>query len=255
MSRPASGRFRLRPPRFLQSQRPGGWLLPPRFESLAHSTGAWDSGHSANPLLQTPPKGATTIRLPSCHDPTHPLQAQGQTRLNGQWCFYTSTAVAITHAETEGYTTIPADPKTQEHRFAVIATVLAMPIGRVGRLRALRLVRLRALQGNGRGILMQPGRREGIDLQGCERDGAQDTVEMRGTQRIKARPYPVIVEPGARSPRLQERYHAPLFQASRHLVEGMLPIQNGQHQGFDPTPTRAHMGGVGRAESAALPLP
>jgi len=63
-----------------------------------------------------------------------------------------------------------------------------MPIGRVGRLRALRLVRIRALQGNGRGILMQPGRREGLDRQCFERDGAKDTVEIRGKQRIKDMP-------------------------------------------------------------------
>jgi len=76
---------------------------------------------------------------------------------------------------------------------------------------------------------MQPGRRDGIDLQRFERDGAKDTVEIRGKQRIKDVPSPVIVERGTREPRLQERYQAPLFQASPHLVEGMIPIQNGQH--------------------------
>jgi len=73
-----------------------------------------------------------------------------------------------------------------------------MPMGRVGCLRALRRVLIRAIQGNGRGILMQPGRRDGIDLQRFERDGAKDTVEIRGTQRIKDVPSPVIVERGTR---------------------------------------------------------
>jgi hypothetical protein len=45
---------------------------------------------------------------------------------------------------------------------------------------------------------MPPGRRDGIDLQRFERDGAKDTVEMRGKQRIKDVPSPVIVERGTR---------------------------------------------------------
>ena len=39
---PASGRFSLRAPRFLHQQGQGGLLLPPRFQFLAHGTGAWD---------------------------------------------------------------------------------------------------------------------------------------------------------------------------------------------------------------------
>jgi hypothetical protein len=46
------------------------------------------------------------------------------------------------------------------------------------------------------------------------------------------------MECGTREPRLQQRHHAALFQPLPYLGEGMLPIQNGQHQGFDPTPTR-----------------
>jgi hypothetical protein len=29
----------------------------------------------------------------------------------------------------------------------------------------------------------------------------------------------------------------------------MIPIQNGEHEGFDPTPTREHMRRVGRDET------
>jgi hypothetical protein len=46
--------------------------------------------------------------------------------------------------------------------------------------------------------LLQPGRRDGIDRQRFARDGANDTLEMRGTQRIQAVPSPVIVERGTR---------------------------------------------------------
>jgi hypothetical protein len=39
---PVSGCFCLRPPWFLHQQGPGGWLLPPRFECLAHGTRTWN---------------------------------------------------------------------------------------------------------------------------------------------------------------------------------------------------------------------
>lgn len=92
---PASRHFRLGPPRFFHPQRQGGWLLPPDFEGLTHGTSAWDSGHEAKPLLQTPPQGAATLRLTLRDDPLDPLQASRQTLLNGQWRFHAITAVAI----------------------------------------------------------------------------------------------------------------------------------------------------------------
>jgi len=44
----------------------------------------------------------------------------------------------------------------------------------------------------------------------------------------------------------QERFHTPLFQPFAHFVERMMPIQNGEHHGFDPTPTREAMRRMGR---------
>src|SRR5262245_38214428 len=110
-----------------------------------------------------------------------------------------------------------------------------MSVGRVRRLRTLRLVRIRAIQGNGGGILMQPWRREGIDLQGLECDGAIDLVEIRGKQGLEDVPETVIIERDTYQPRLQQRQHTPFFQPSPHLIEGMVAIQNGEDQGFDST--------------------
>jgi hypothetical protein len=73
---PASGRFRLGPPRFLHQQRQGGLLLPPRFEVLAHSAGAWDEGYETNTLLQTYSEGTATLGLTLRDNPPYPLQAQ-----------------------------------------------------------------------------------------------------------------------------------------------------------------------------------
>ena len=60
-----------------------------------------------------------------------------------------------------------------------------MPVGGAGCPRLLRFVLIRAIERDGRGILMQPGRRNRIDLQGFEGDGAKDTVEIGGKQRIE----------------------------------------------------------------------
>jgi hypothetical protein len=57
------------------------------------------------------------------------------------------------------------------------------------------------------------------------------------------------MERGTREPRLQQRHHATRFQSSPDLIEGMIPIQNGEDHGFDPTPTREHMRRVGRDEA------
>src|SRR5262245_2378078 len=41
-------------------------------------------------------------------------------------------------------------------------------------------------------------------------------------------------------------HHPMLCQTFAYLIERMIPDQDSQHQGFAPTPTREHMGGVGR---------
>ena len=96
---------------------------------------------------------------------------------------------------------------------------------------------------------MQPGRRDGIDLSCFQGDRAKHPIEIGGKQGIEDVPQPVIIECGPREPRLQQRHHPALFQPFPHLIEGMMPVQNGEHQGFDPTPTREPMRRVGRDEA------
>jgi hypothetical protein len=50
---------------------------------------------------------------------------------------------------------------------------------------------------------------------------------------------------GPRESRLQQRHYATLFQPLPHLVQGMITIQNREHQGFNSPPRREHMGRVG----------
>jgi hypothetical protein len=79
-------------------------------------------------MLQTQSQGAATVGLTIGHDPTHALQAQGQTLLNRQWDFHTIAAIAIPHTETQGYASIPTHTETEQHLFEVITPVFAMPI-------------------------------------------------------------------------------------------------------------------------------
>src|SRR5215467_10041240 len=92
---PAAWGFVLGPPGLFHQEREEGLLLAPGFEFLAHRTGAWHQGHQANPLLQTQPQSAPTIRLTIGDNPVHPSQAQRQTLLNRKWGFHTITPVPI----------------------------------------------------------------------------------------------------------------------------------------------------------------
>src|SRR5215475_8342529 len=96
--------------------------------------------------------------------PRTPSKPNARHLLNRQGRFDTVTAVAISQTDAEGQPTIPTHPETEEHLLEVVATIFAMPIRRVGGLGALRLVRIRPVEHNGRGVLMQPGRRDRIDL-------------------------------------------------------------------------------------------
>jgi hypothetical protein len=64
--------------------------------------------------------------------------------------------------------------------------------------------RLGPLQGEGRRRRLEPGRRESLDVQGVEGDGANAALELRGQQRIKPLTEAVIVQPGE-PPRVSTR--------------------------------------------------
>jgi hypothetical protein len=154
-------------------------------------------------VFQTHPEGTTTIALTIGDDPTHPVQAQRETLLNRQGRFDTITVVAITQADTEGQSAIPAHAQTQEHLFEIGPTVFAMPVSWPGSSYRCWLVLIRPIECNRGGVLMEPGRWDGVDLQRFEGNSAKDLVEIGGKQRIEDVAQAVIVECGLRQPRLE----------------------------------------------------
>jgi len=146
-------------------------------------------------------------------------------------------AIAQAHAEREAIT---ADAETQEDLLEIIPPIFAVPIGRPGRDQpcdwAGRLL-IGPIEGDGRCILMEPGCREGINVQGVEGDGTKDAVELRGTQRLEHLAKAVIVQRRSSQTILEQGEHPALLQARPHLIEGMMAIENGQEQGLDATAT------------------
>src|SRR5262249_55415120 len=121
-------------------------------------------------------------------------QAQCQTLLNRERGFHTITAVAIPHSEAQGDAAISTDPETEEHLFEISTAVFAVSISRAGRRWDLRGILIGAIEHNSRSVLMEPGRRNGIDLQRFESDRVKHRVEIGGKQRIEDVPQAVVME-------------------------------------------------------------
>jgi len=132
-------------------------------------------------VFQTHAQGVATIGLTIGHDPAYPLQAQGQTFFDRYGGFHTVAAVAIPHPKAPRYASIPASPKTEQDPFEIVPPVFTMAVARLGRPGGLGCVFIRSLEHNRRGVLVQPGRWNGIGLQRFERDGAEDAVEIGST--------------------------------------------------------------------------
>jgi hypothetical protein len=85
--------------------------------------------------------------------------------------------------------------------------ILAGPIGRPRRDKPFDRADCRLIspiQGDRCRILMEPGGREGIHLQGVERDRPEHAIELRGKQGIEALPQPIIMERGSRKAGLEQ---------------------------------------------------
>jgi hypothetical protein len=79
----------------------------------------------------------------------------------------------------------------------IIAPIFAVPIGRPRRDKScirVGLFLIGPIQENGRRILMKPRGREGIDLQGVQRNSPEHAVEMCGKQRIQDLSQPIIMQ-------------------------------------------------------------
>ena len=104
--------------------------------------------------LEAHPQRAATRGLASRDDPAHPFQAQGQTLFNGDGGFHTITAMAIPDAQAQRDASSAAPPKTEQHLFAIVPPVFALPIGRPRRSWGLRFVLIDTLEGNRGGVLV-----------------------------------------------------------------------------------------------------
>jgi hypothetical protein len=173
--------------------------------------------------------------------PTRFFEEQGQRALTG-------IPSPQAHAVWEALT---AHTEPQKDLLESITPIFAMPIGRPGwdkpRNRA-DLLLIGAIQADRRRILMEPGCREGIDLQGVEGDRPTHAVALRGKQRIEHLSQPVIMERGAREAGLEQGEYPTLLQACPYLIESMMAIKNREEQRLHTTPTRENMGRVWRAE-------
>jgi len=245
---PAAGLLVLGPSGFCSHEGQGGVLLAPRFQLLAHRTGARHQGDHAQPLLQTAAPCPATRGLPVPYDALDALTPTTAALLYGARRLHTRTCLPIPAPYPQRPSAVTTHPQTQEDLRELSAAILPVSVGWTRGSWCLRLVRIRPRERTSRGVLRQPGCRDGIDLQRFEGDSPKDPMEMGGTPRIEEVSEPGIIARGTRSPRLQQRHSAPLFQPSPHLVKGIIPIQHGEHQGFDPTPTREHMRRVGRDE-------
>jgi hypothetical protein len=157
----------------------------------------------------------------------------------------------IAHPAAE-WEAITAHTKTPKHLLESITAICAVPRGRPGRDRAfaqMGLLLIGPRQGERRRILMEPGSREGIDLQGVAGARPNHAVERRGTQRREALPQPVIMERDALEAGLEQGEHPTLLPAGPHLVERLMTIENRQEQGLHTTATRENRRRMWRAES------
>ena len=194
---PLAARCVLGPPRLFHSEGQGGVLLSPGCQLLAHRTGAWHEGHQAQPPGQTQAERPSTLGLAIRDDPADTLQAQGEAFLNRDRRLHTVTCLALPHPSPQRQPAIATHAQTAEHLCEIAPSIFPMPLGRPGGSRERRFVLIRPIERNGRGVWMEPGRRNRIALQGLEGNGAQHPVEIGGTQRVQEVPSSVIIEGGA----------------------------------------------------------
>src|SRR5262249_61016121 len=100
---------------------------------------------------------------------------------------------AIPQTEAQRYASIPTHPETQQHLFEIVPPVFTMPVGWPRCLWGLWFIFIRSMECNGRRVLMQPWCGNGIDLQGCERNGAIHRVEIGRRHRLEYVAQAVII--------------------------------------------------------------
>jgi hypothetical protein len=184
--------------------------------------------------------------------------AQGKTLLEGDGGCRALPRLAIADAQAQRQAPIAPHPKAEQPLREIVPPLVAMSVGGVrghrrrhalGRLLARRCVSRRgAIEGKRGRVLRNPGRRQGIDRQGLERQDTAHPVQVGSKQRLKKLPQALRIECLPSYVGLKERDHPPLRQPRSALVEGLVSIQHRQPQRFYPPGTREHIIGVGGNE-------
>jgi hypothetical protein len=131
--------------------------------------------------------------------------------------------IAQAHAERQASA---AYTETQEDLLEIITPSFAVPIGRAGRDQPFDragLLLLGPRQGERCRILMEPGGRDGIDVQGVEGDGPKHAVEMCAKQRLENLAEAVIVQRHSSKAILEQGEHPALLHACPHLITDLSP--------------------------------
>ena len=260
---PAPGRLLPCPTWLFEQERPPLLRLAPRLYLLPPCPGARPQGEEPSLALEAQAQRALTLSRASGPKAAHAVEAKGQTLCKGDRRLRTVAGRAITHAPTEREA-LTAHPETQKDLLELLTPLFAMPIGRPGWEQPCDrtgLLRIGPLQGERCRILLEPGGRDSLDVQGRECDGAQDALERCGTQRLQDLPQPRLMQGSRREAGLEPGDHATLLQACSHLIQGRMPIENRQEQGLHATAARAYMGGGGgqkvsmRAATLRLRMP
>jgi hypothetical protein len=228
-------------------------LLAPRFPLVPHGPGARDQCDKPNTLCEASSEGAFTVGWTSRHTAAYPVESQRPTLCNGPGGLCAVTRMAIAHPHTEWEPSTP-HPAAQKPLLELIMAILAGPIRRPRRDQSCDgagCLLISPLQGDRCRILMEPGCRAGLHLQGVERDRPKHAIALRGNQGIEALPQPISMERGSRAAGLEQGAHPTFLQACPSLREGLMASQNRQEQRRHATATRKDRSGVWRAEGIA----
>ena len=180
-------------------------LLAPRLYLLAYRTRTRHQRDEPHTLLQAQPQRAFTIGLLSATRPRTPSRPRATPFLKryggSRYCHWYSPWRRPIRNEA-----VTAHAETQEHVLAIITPIFAVPIRRTrrdGPCAPVGFLLIGPIEGERRRILGQPGRREGLDLQGVECDRPKHAVQIHRKQPIEDLPQPVIMERGTRQVRLE----------------------------------------------------
>ena len=247
---PLPWRLLPRPAWLCEPQGPGPLGLAPRLHLLAHHTGARHSRDHAHALREPHPQRACTRGLPVRHTTASPVASACHTRRKRSGSLGAVTGMARAQAQTD-WETLPAHPQAQEHVLQIIRPICAGPRGRTRRDPPLDrggLLLIGPRERDRRRLLMEPGGRDGRDLQGVAGESPTHAVAMGGTPGIAELPQSIIRERGACEAGLEEGSHPTLLSACPDLREGLMAIAQRQEQGCYAPATREDRRGVRRAE-------